>query len=391
MKYIDEVVITNKKVLLRVDFNVSLLPSRKIADDARIRQSLPTIEFLLKKKNKLILVSHLDRPKKRDPKMSLRPVAKRLQEYLPETKVILVDDFLSLPNVLANQAKNEILLLENIRFYEGEQKNDPAFAKRLASLAETYVNDAFGVCHREDASVVGVPHHLPSFGGLLLKKEVETIKGAIHNPKRPFVAILGGTKISTKIKLVNKLMDIADTVLLGGGLAINVLAAKGFEVGKSIVEEEAIRITKKLLSENGRKEKKLILPSDAIVAQSESTTSSGAVKKMEEIAKNDKILDIGPEAQAQFGQIITNARTIIWNGPVGYFENPAFQRGTDFIYYTIAHNQDAISIVGGGDTLAAISKKEYLDTITHVSTGGGAMLTLIEQGTLPGIEAISHH
>ncbi|MBI2034563.1 MAG: phosphoglycerate kinase [Candidatus Levybacteria bacterium] len=391
MKYIDDVVIANKKVLLRVDFNVSLLSNRKIADDQRIRQSLSTIKFLLQKKNRLILVSHFGQPKKRDTSLSLRPVAKRLQEYLPETKVILVSDFYSEPDVLKNQTENEILLLENIRFYEGEKKNDPVFAKQLALLADIYVNDAFGVSHRTDASIVGIPRFLPSYGGLLLKKEVETILRAIHDPKRPLVAILGGAKISTKIHLVSKLMNLADYVLLGGGLAINVFAAKGYEVGKSIVEEEAIQTTKKLLSENGKKEKKLILPSDAIVAQSGDTSISGTVKKMENIGKNDKILDIGPEAQAQFGQIISAARTIIWNGPVGYFENPAFQRGTDFIYYSIAHNPNAVSIVGGGDTLAAISKKEYLDTITHISTGGGAMLTFIEQGSLPGIDALNSH
>lgn len=388
MKYIDQAHITNKTVLLRVDFNVSLLPNRKIADDERIRQSLPTIELLLKNQNKLILISHLDRPKARDPKYSLAPVAKRLGEYLPKTKVILINDFLSDRQIFQKQKAGEILMLENIRYYEGEQKNDPAFAKQLASLAQIFVNDAFGVCHRNDASVIGIPQYLPSFGGLLLKKEVETIKKAIHNPRRPFIAILGGAKISTKINLINKLMDVADYVLLGGGLAITVQKAKGYEIGKSIFEEEALKMTKTFLARGKNVDKKIIIPQDVVVAENKDAQDSGTVKKITEVSKNDKILDIGPETQAQFGQLIGNAKTIIWNGPVGYFENPAFQRGTDFIYYAIASNHKATSIVGGGDTLAAISKKEYLDSITHISTGGGAMLEFIEQGTLPGIDAL---
>lgn len=387
MQYIDEVTITNKTILLRVDFNVSLRPHHVIADDARIKQSLPTIEYLLKEKNKLILIAHLGEPDKRNSSDSLKPIAQRLQEFLPHNKIVLVDDFTKQPDQLRNQSSDEIILLENIRFYPGEQTNDPEFARILAELGTIYVNDAFSVSHRKSASIIGLPALLPSYGGLLLKKEITVLDGIMKHPKKPFIAIIGGKKIETKIKFISKLTAVADYVLIGGGLANTFLAAQGFAIGKSLISENDISFAKTLLAHAKREHTELLVPTDVIVGKSlESVTSE--VKKTDAIKNDEEALDIGPETQANFGKIIDEAATIIWNGPVGYMENQEFKRGTDFLYYSITNNNHATSVVGGGDTLSAISKKEYLDKITHISTGGGAMLEFIENGTLPGIEAL---
>ena len=388
--YIDEVAIKNKTVLLRVDYNISLNKDLTIADDARIKQSLPTINYLLEKNNRLILISHLDRPKEKDQRFSLKPVVKHLQNLLPNFKVYLVDDFLAEKNqkIFQEQTTKEILVLENIRFYPEEKKGDEEFAKKLASLGDVFVNDAFAVCHRTDASVVAISKFLPSYGGLLLKKEITTISKTIKNPKKPVVAIIGGAKISTKLPLLYRLIELADYLLIGGGLANTFFCAQGLEIGQSFCEYEQISAARKLLFHAAQKKTAVVLPSDVIVSNSTNTRNGGLAKKIDEIPKGAVILDIGPQTQAQFGSIITKAKTIIWNGPVGYFENPAFRNGTDFIYYSITQNNNATTIVGGGDTLAAISKKEYIDKITHISTGGGAMLEFIEKGTLPGIEAL---
>lgn len=388
MKFIDDVTIEHKTVLLRVDFNVSLNPNHAIADDARIKQSLPTIDYLLKHKNKLIIIAHLGEPEKRNANDSLHPVAKRLQEYLPHNRVILIDDFLKASEQLSVQTGSEIFLLENIRFYPGEQANDPEFTEQLAALGEIYVNDAFGVSHRKAASVVGLPKLLPSYGGLLLKKEITVLDGIMKHPKKPFVAIIGGKKIETKIKFISKLTAVADSLLIGGGLANTFIAAEGFSVGKSLISEENISFAKQLLAHAKREHTQLFLPTDVVVANSLNSETS-EIKKITEIRKDEEALDIGPETQAAFGKVIDEANTIVWNGPVGYMENQEFKRGTDFLYYSITDNNHVTSVVGGGDTLSAISKKEYLDKITHISTGGGAMLEFIENGTLPGIEALN--
>ncbi len=377
--YIDEVDISNKKILLRVDFNVSLNPDFSIADDARIRQSLSTINFLLEKHNKLIIVSHLGRPKSNDPNLSLKSVAAKLQEYLPQNKVIFVADYL-LP---INQSENQIIILENIRFNPGEKNNDQQFAKSLAAMADIYVNDAFAVSHRADASVVGVTKYLPTYGGLLLKKEIKIMSKIIHNPQKPVVAIIGGAKISTKIGLLDKLSQLSNQVLVGGGLANTFLCAQGYNIGASFCEPSQVKVAKRLMNHTN-----IVLPKDVIVGIKDIQNGYQEVVPLDSVPNGKEILDIGPQTQAIFGSYIAKARTIIWNGPVGYIENKNFRHGTDFIYYSIAHNQEAASIVGGGDTLAAISKKEYLDKITHLSTGGGAMLEFIEKGTLPGIEAL---
>lgn len=385
IKFIDAIDLTNKRVLLRVDFNVSLNPDYSIADDARIQQALPTINFLLKHNNKIILLSHLGRPEKVDPRFSLKNVLKDLQHYLPDKKILLIENIHDKQAII--ESKADIVMLENIRFYPGETENDPAFAQGLASLADVYVNDAFSVDHRDAASVVGVTKFLPSYGGLLLKKEITMLDKVIKNPKKPVVAILGGSKISTKLQLIDKLIEIADAVLIGGGLANNFLLAKGLPIGKSIVERGELLHTKHLLAHAKKHQTTLLLPVDVVVAKKKEA-QEGIIKPVTEVSSHDAIFDIGPHTQAEFGNEIAKARTILWNGPVGYFENPAFRRGTDFLYYAITENTKATSIVGGGETLSALSHKEHLDAIAHVSTGGGAMLEYIQNGSLPGIDAL---
>ncbi len=380
--YIDEVEIKNKTVLLRVDFNVSLKQDYTISNSARIEQSLPTIKYLLKKNNRLFIISHLGRPKGIDKKYSLKVVVDKLKEYLPNIDMALAETIES-----AKMMKQKIVVLENIRFFPKEKDYSTIFAKQLASIADVYVNDAFAVCHRSDTSVIGPPKFIPSYGGLLLKKELEIISQAINKPKKPIVAIIGGAKVSTKIGLINKLIKIVDYLIIGGGLANTFVSAQGHQIGTSFCEYEAVQQARRLLSLSKKGRAFLVLPVDAVIASTKESKESEIVK-IENIPSDKSIFDIGPETKAQIGGIIAKAKTIIWNGPVGYFENPEFKQGTDFIYYSITQNADSVSIVGGGDTLAAISKKEYLDKITHISTGGGAMLEYIEKGTLPGIEAL---
>jgi len=390
--YIDEVTITDKQVFLRVDFDVSLHDNYTISDDIRIKQKLPTLKLLLKNRNRIICVSKLNRPKDRSPHHSMHVVAERLQTYFPEYTVRLIDDFLTEnPETFTKQTEKEILVLENIRFYPEEKNNDPVFAKKLADLADVYVNDAFAMCHRTETSIVDVPMLLPSYGGLELKEEITALNKAIQHPKRPLVAIIGGAKISTKITLISKLIERADAVILGGGLANVFFRAQRYSIGKSIGEYEMVLKARQLLFLAAQKKTSIILPTDVIIGDPKNKDKAGEIKMIgEKIPSNLSILDIGPDSKAKFGAIIASARTIIWNGPVGLFENPTYRHGTDFIYYAIAHNPNATSLVGGGDTLAAINNKKYLEKITHISTGGGAMLEFIEKGTLPGIEALKH-
>lgn len=389
ISYIDKKDFKNKRILLRVDFNVTLTDKFKIADDERIRSSLPTIKKLMKN-NRLILTAHLNRPTKRDKKHSLAVVVRRLREYLPGVKITLVDDFLDDKGkkMLESQKNGEILFLENIRFYKGEEENDLEFSTRLSEIADVYVNDAFGVAHRASSSVVGVAKLLPSYAGLLLQKEIRVIGDLLNNPDHPLVAIIGGSKVSTKFELLHKLTKVADTLILGGGIANTFLAAKGLPIGKSLAEKNMEKEVKQIISEAKKHGTEIILPEDVAVGDKKDNTTGTIVRKVEGVRSSDVILDVGPETMAQYAKIIGSAKTVVWNGPVGYIENEQFSRGTDFLYYCIAHNDHLTSIVGGGDTIAAISKKEYLDNITHISTGGGAMLEFIEKGTLPGIEAL---
>ncbi len=390
--FIDKAHIQNKKILLRVDFNVPLT-KHKITDDKRIRQTLPTIKKLYKE-NKVIIISHLGRPKGHDNELSLRPIFERLQKLLPNVKISFVDNFTqdTSKHYFENQKNGEILFLENIRFFKGEDEPKSAsgqeLAEKLAVLADVYVNDAFGVSHRECVTITELPKFLPHFGGLLLEREIAMISHVTNHPKKPFVAIVGGAKISTKLNLLYKLTEIADFLVLGGALANTMLEALGYPIGKSLAEEGVLDEVKKIVRHAKKNKTKIILPQDVVVGSKNDIDEGGIVKKISEVDRDDVILDIGPEAQADYARVILKAKTLVWNGPVGYIENPQYARGTDFLFYTLTHNSDVFSIVGGGDTLAAISHKSHLEKITHISTGGGAMLEFIENGTLPGIEAL---
>jgi len=377
MRFIDNGDLVNKKILARVDFNVSLNDDGTISNDERIKQTLPTLRYLLDNGNTLILMSHLGNPKQQDEKYSLGNVAKRLQTYLPDYTVILKNDLAP----LGNTSQKTIVMLENLRFNPGEKANDTEFAKQLASLADVYVNDAFSASHRSHASIVGVPLYLPSYAGFLLKKEIELIGSAIKNPRKPLVAILGGAKISTKLKLIGRFIDIADHIILAGGLAHNFFLAEGKQIGKSISEPDEVEHTKTLFTKATQKHVDIALPTDVII-------QTGETKRVGDITETDQIFDVGLESRIHFSNLIKEAKTIIWNGPLGMFEDAKFRGGTDAVYAAIISNPDAISVAGGGDTLAAIAGKTGREKITHISTGGGAMLEFIENGTLPGIEAL---
>jgi len=388
-KTIKDIEVNDKRILLRVDYNVSLDDGLKIADDFRIRQNLPTLRYLLKKGCKLVLISHLGRPKgKRIKKFSLDPVAKHLQKILDTEVLFYEKDYLQENNqkqILKSTQK--VVLLENIRFYSEEKENEKKFAEKLAGLGDVFVNDAFGVSHRAHASIVGIPRFLPSVAGLLLQKEADIISNAINDPKKPLVAIIGGAKAKDKITLVGKLLEKADYCLVGGGVAYTFLKAWGYEIGNSLVDYEMVELAKQLFWKASRKNTAMLLPLDVVLGKLKTGEVDGVVKS-NKIPSKWEGLDIGSETQAEFGNIISKAGTIIWNGPMGVYEKRQFAKGTDFIYYSIAQNRDSLSIVGGGDTMAALKKQEYLEVIDHVSTGGGAMLEFIEKGTLPGIQAL---
>lgn len=381
--------ISHKRVLLRADFNVSL-KGDKITDDTRITQVIPTITLLLKHHNRLIIMAHLGRPDgKRNDNYTLQPVAKRLQHYFPSVTVRLIDDFESEKGKeqLAKQTEHEICLLENIRYYEGEQKNDPAFAKELAFLGDVYVNDGFGVSHRADASVVGVAKLLPHYAGLLMNREITAISKIFHHPKHPVVAIIGGAKTETKIPLLYKLTELADYLLLGGAIANTFLATQGYDMGRSLVDHGLEKEVDRIIHHAKMHQTAIVLPQDTRCGVTVDDTTF-AHYPINHIPHNNMSIDIGPETEALYGSIISKAKTIVWNGPVGYIENPIFAQGTNFLYYAVTDNKGAFSIVGGGDTLAALSNEDHVGKISHISTGGGAMLEFIEKGTLPGIEAL---
>lgn len=389
-KTIRDIKIDKKRVLVRVDYNVSLLNGIRVGDDLRIKQTLSTLEYLLNKDCKLFLVSHLGRPKgKWTKKFSLKPVAEHLEKVMGR-KVNLIRDKIGSRQLMkkVNEAKEgSINMLENIRFYKEEERNDEDFSEKLSQVGEVFVNDAFGVDHRAHASTVGVTKFLSSVAGFLLEREVKVIGKSIKKPRKPMIAIIGGAKAETKITLIDRLLEKADTCIVGGGVANTFLKAFGYEVGKSLVDHEMVELAKRLFWKASRSQTRMLLPSDVVVGSLSKNVSYGTVE-LNKVTKGMQILDIGPRTQAEFGAAITNARTIIWNGPMGVYENEKFQLGTDFIYHAIAENKESQSIVGGGDTLAALKNKDYLESIDHVSTGGGAMLEFIEKGTLPAIEAL---
>jgi phosphoglycerate kinase len=385
-KTVKDIDLSGKKVLVRVDFNVPL-KNGKVFDDTRLRGALVTIEYLLDQGSALILCSHLGRPKgKINQEMSLKPVADYLDNLI-DAPVHFVDDCIG--PMVASAVKNlkfgEILLLENTRFHKGEQENDPEMAKELASYGDVFVNDAFGTAHRAHASNVGVAGYLPSVAGFLLEKEIKYLGQAVANPKRPFVAILGGAKVSDKIGVIKNLLHKADTILIGGGMANTFFKAQGYPVGDSLVENDVLEIARGLL-EAGRD--KLRLPVDVVIADDFNANAESKIMGMGPIPPGWRILDIGPETIESYSKVLIGAGTIIWNGPMGVFEFKRFAKGTFDLAKAVAQSQ-AKSIIGGGDSVAAVKQSGLSDQVTHISTGGGASLEMLEGKILPGLAALS--
>ncbi len=390
MRFVEDLDVKGKTVFVRVNFNVPLTDQGEIRDDTRIRASLPTINYLVGKGAKLVLASHLGRPKgKFDPKMSLKPVAKRLRELIGRD-VILAPDVVGdeVDKLKASLKEGQLLLLENLRFYSGETANDPEFSKKLAQGIDYFVNDAFGSSHRAHASVVGITDYVKkSAAGYLMKKEVDYLRKALFSPAKPYVAILGGAKAEDKIPVIENLLNKADTILIGGAMAYTFFKAQGFDTGKSLVEPDKIEVAKKILNQAKEKKIRFLLPLDHILAAS---IESGQIVKIVDSFPFPQDLmgvDIGPKTIAKYTEIISKAKTIVWNGPLGVFETPAFAQGTVKIAEAVA-NSGALSIVGGGDSIAAVEKAGVSRKITHISTGGGASLEYLANETLPGIEAL---
>ena len=389
-KTVTDIDVKGKKVLCRCDFNV---PQDKktgaITDDKRIRAALPTLQYLLDQGAAVIACSHLGKPKGEvKPELSLAPVAKRLEELLGKSVIFAGD-------VVGEDAKakaaalqpGQIMLLENLRFEKGEEKNDPAFAKALADLAGAdgvYVSDAFGTVHRAHASTAGVADYLPAVSGFLIQKELEIIGGALANPKRPLVAILGGSKVSSKIGVINNLLEIADTIIIGGGMAYTFAAAQGGKIGTSLLEADWEDYANEMVKKAADKGVKLLLPVDTVVADAFAADAKSQVVPAGEIPDGWMGLDIGPKTVELYTKAVADAGTVIWNGPMGVFEFPAFAKGTEAVAEALSKT-DAITIVGGGDSAAAVEQLGYADKMTHISTGGGASLEFMEGKALPGV------
>jgi phosphoglycerate kinase len=398
---IRDIDLTNKRLFIRVDFNVPLTEDGSaITDDTRIVATLPTIVYALERKAKVILASHLGRPKgKPDPKYSLRPVVDRLRELLDKklsqkVNVAFAPDCIGeVASEMARQLESgQVLLLENLRFHAEEETNDPAFSKALASLAEVYVNDAFGSAHRAHASTEGITHYLkPAVAGLLMEKEIAYLGKALENPEKPFVAIIGGSKISGKIDVIQNLLDKVDTLVIVGGMVYTFLRALGVKTGKSLVEEDKIDLAKAALDKSKAKGVELLLPVDNILADSFAADAKTQGWDCSVDFPSDwQGLDIGPKSIAAIEKVVAGAKTIVWNGPAGVFEFPRFAVGTNAIAKAVAANKSATSIIGGGDSVSAINQAGVADQITHISTGGGASLEFLEGKKLPGVEALTN-
>ena len=387
---IDDLAIKGKRIFIRVDFNVPLDANMVITDDRRIRSALPTINFAIDEGAKVILASHLGRPKgKIDPRYSLAPVAKRLQRLLNKEVHFAPDCIGSqVESMVSKMKEGDVLLLENLRFHPEEEQNDEVYAKSLSKLADFFVNDAFGAAHRVHASTVGITKFLPSAAGFLMKKEIEYLKGVVENPVRPFVAILGGSKVSGKIGVLQHLADKVDKVIIGGGMAYTFIKAMDYEVGDSLLETEMLDFAKDTIENLKKKSVKFYIPVDSVIAQTIEPAAETKIVTTQEIPKGWKALDIGPASVKLFSEAIQDAKTIIWNGPMGVFEIDAFSRGTYAIAHSVA-DAYALTIVGGGDTDYAVHKAGVSDAITFISTGGGASLQLLEGKDLPGISALS--
>ena len=388
-KTVRDLDVAGKKVLVRVDFNVPLNDKGEITDDTRITASLPTIQYLLEQKAAVILMAHLGRPKGQvKSELSLAPVAKHLGKLLGKKILFAPDCVGEAAKAAASKLKaGHILLLENLRFHKEEEKNDMEFAEQLASLADLYVNDGFGVSHRAHASVEGVTHFLPAAAGFLLEKEIQYVGQAVTNPLHPFVAIIGGAKVSDKIGVISNLLDKVDTLLIGGGMANTFLAAQGHKMGKSLVEEDKLELAKELLAKAKKNKVKLLLPTDLVMSAAFAPDAAHVTEGVKHLNQEYMALDIGSETSKAYAEALAEAKMIVWNGPMGVFEMDAFCKGTEAVAKAVAKSR-AVSIVGGGDSVAAIEKLGLAKRITHISTGGGASLEYLEGKVLPGVAAL---
>ncbi len=387
---VDQIDVRNKRVFLRADFNVPLDGDMHITDDRRIRSALPTINYLIDEGARVVLASHLGRPKGApDPRYTMAPVAKRLSRLL--SKEVHYTGELVGPAVereIEKLAPGEVFLLENLRFDKGEETNDEEFSKKLARLADVYVNDAFGTAHRSHASVVGITRYVKELSiGFLMKKEVSYLKGAITNPTRPFVAVLGGGKVSSKLGVIANLHEKVDKMVIGGGMAFTFYRAMGLETGKSLVEENLVEVAREMMEKSRKNNVKFYLPMDCVVAESRESNAPTKIVPYQEIPPGWTALDIGPASVRLFSEVLENAKTILWNGPMGVFEEDAFSRGTFAMAHSVG-NCYALTIVGGGDTALAVHRAGESDNMTFISTGGGAALELLEGKELPGLSVI---
>ena len=392
-KTIRDIDVRNKRVLVRVDFNVPLDAERHITDDTRIAAALPTINYLLEHGASVVLMSHLGRPDGQAvEKLRMDPIAQRLSELLHHPVISTTD---SIGAEAEQQVKalqpGQVLLLENLRFHKAEEKNDAEFAHQLAQFGDIYVNDAFGTAHRAHASTEGVAHHLPAVSGFLMEKEINFLGSALENPKRPFAAIIGGAKVSDKIRVLERLIDLADIILIGGGMANTFLAAEGYEIGESLFEESKVDTARELLSKAREHNKQIHLPSDVVIADRFAADAAYKTVPCYQVPKDGwRILDIGPATVSNFRELLETANTIVWNGTLGVAEMEPFAEGTNAMIRILADRTQngALTIIGGGDSAAAVEQANAADKMTHVSTGGGASLEFLEGRTLPGVAAL---
>lgn len=389
-KSVKDVELKGKVVFCRVDFNVPMKDGQ-ITDETRIRAAIPTIQYLVDHGAKVLLASHLGRPKGQVvEEMRLTPVAKRLSELLGKD-VKKVDEAYgeAVKAEVAKLNEGDVLLLENVRFYPGEEKNDPELAKAFAELADLYVNDAFGAAHRAHASTEGIAHHLPAVSGLLMEKELDVLGKALSNPERPFTAIIGGAKVKDKIGVIDNLLEKVDNLIIGGGLAYTFVKAQGHEIGQSLLEEDKIDLAKEFMKKAEEKGVKFYMPVDAVIADEFSEDANTKVVPIEEIPAEWQALDIGPKTAEIYSQVIQDSKLVIWNGPMGVFEMNKFAGGTRAVAEALAEANDTYSVIGGGDSAAAVEKFHLADRMSHISTGGGASLEFMEGKALPGVVALN--
>lgn len=387
---VKDIDVKGKRVFCRVDFNVPM-QGGQITDDTRIRAALPTIQYLVEQGAKLLLASHLGRPKgKVVEEMRLTPVAKRLSQLLGK-EVAKADEAFGDTVKAKVDAMNEgdVLLLENVRFYPGEEKNDSELAKAFADLADIYVNDAFGAAHRAHASTEGVAHHLPAVSGFLMEKELDVLGKALSNPERPFTAIIGGAKVKDKIGVIENLLEKVDNLIIGGGLAYTFIKAQGHEIGQSLLEEDKIDLASSFIKKAQERGVNFYMPVDAVVADEFSENANTKVVSIEEIPAEWQALDIGPKTAELYSRVIKDSKLVIWNGPMGVFEMAKFEGGTKAVAEALANSEDTYSIIGGGDSAAAVEKFQFADRMSHISTGGGASLEFMEGKALPGVVALN--